>query len=77
MADSLQRDKTLPTSFLDMTQNNRIHVVQVMLELCEMRSIPLLPSLPGPLWPRMLAPDRILHLDQIELYTYVKMNCLK
>ena len=29
-----------------------------MLELCEMRSTPLLPSLPGPLWPGVVAPDK-------------------
>ena len=29
-----------------------------MLELCEMRSTPLLPSFPGPLWPGMVVPDK-------------------
>ena len=29
-----------------------------MLELLGMRSTPLLPSLPGPLWPRVVAPDK-------------------
>ena len=29
-----------------------------MLELSGMRSIPLLPSLPGPLWPGVVAPDK-------------------
>ena len=28
-----------------------------MLELWGMRSTPLLPSLPGPLWPGVVAPD--------------------
>ena len=32
--------------------------VLVMLELWGMRSIPLLPSLPGPLWPGAVAPDK-------------------
>ena len=31
----------------------------VMLELWGMRSVSLLPSLPGPLWPRVLASDRV------------------
>ena len=29
-----------------------------MLELWGMWNTPLLPSLPGPLWPRMVAPDK-------------------
>ena len=29
-----------------------------MLELWGMRSIPSLPSLPGPLWPGVVAPDK-------------------
>ena len=41
-----------------------------MLELCEMRRTPLLPSLPGSPWPGVVAPDRVLFLDQIEL------NCI-
>ena len=32
----------------------------VMLELWEMQSAPSLPSLPGPLWPGVVAPDRVL-----------------
>ena len=39
----------------------------VMLELWGMQSIPLLPSLPGPLWPWVLAPDRALSMGRIEL----------
>ena len=37
-----------------------------MLELCGMRSTPLLPSIPGPLWPGVVAPDRVLSMAQIE-----------
>ena len=49
-----------------------------MLELWGMRSVPLLPSLPGPLWPGVLAPDRILSMGQIEQNcNYTKLNCLK
>ena len=33
-----------------------------MLELWGMRSTPLLPSLPGPLWPGMVAPDSALSM---------------
>ena len=39
----------------------------VMLELWWMQSTPSLPSHPGPLWPGVLAPERVL---------WVKKNCL-
>ena len=49
-----------------------------MLELWGMRSTPSLPSLPGPLRPAEVAPDRVLSMGQIfELRTYAKPNCLK
>ena len=44
-----------------------------MLELWEMRSTPLLLLLPGPLWPRVVAPDRVLCMDQIELFYQLTM----
>ena len=40
----------------------------VMLGFWGMQSIPSLPSLPGPLWPRVVAPDRVLPMGQIEVY---------
>ena len=39
-----------------------------MLELWEMQSTPSLPLLPGPPWPGVVAPDRVLFMDQIELF---------
>ena len=36
--------------------------VPVMLALCGMRITPSLLSLPGPLWPRKVAPDRVLSM---------------
>ena len=36
--------------------------VPLMLELWGMQSTPLLPSLPGPLWPGVVAPDRVLSM---------------
>ena len=52
--------------------------VPVVLELWGMQSSPLLPSLPGSIWPGMVAPDRVLSIGQIELNcTYAKLNCLK
>ena len=47
---------------------------------------PLMPSLPGLLWPWVIAPDRVLSMGQIELFdskseckqmTYARLNCLK
>ena len=40
----------------------------VMLEFGGMQSTPLLPSFPGPLWPGMVAPDRVLAMGQIKLF---------
>ena len=54
-----------------------------MLELWGMWSVPLLPSLPVPLWPGVVTPDRVLSMGQIELFdiqtegkqmTYAKLN---
>ncbi len=39
----------------------------VMLQFGEMWSTTSLPLLPGPLWSRVVAPDRVLSMDQIEL----------
>ena len=36
--------------------------VPAVLELWGMRSTPSLPSLPGPLWPGVVAPDRALSM---------------
>ena len=38
--------------------------VPVMLELWEMWNTPSLPLLPGPLWSRVVAPDRVLSMGQ-------------
>ena len=45
-----------------------------MLELCGMWSTPTLPLLPGPLWSRMVAPDRALSMGQIELNGVLMLN---
>ena len=39
-----------------------------MLELRRMQSTPSLPSLPGQLWPGVVAPDWVLSMGQIELF---------
>ena len=48
--------------------------VPVMLEFWGMRSTPSSLSLPGPLWPGVVAPDRILSMDQIELNCVLMLN---
>ena len=40
----------------------------LMLKLGGMWSTLLLPSLPGPLWLGVVAPDRVLSMSQIELF---------
>ena len=44
--------------------------VSVMLELWEMRNPPILPSLPDPLWPGVVAPDKgpIYGLNRTKLW---------
>ena len=37
-----------------------------MLELWGMQSTPSLPSVPDPLWPRVVVPNRVLSMGQIE-----------
>ena len=58
----------------------------VRLELWGMQNTSSLPSLPDPLWPRVIAPDRVLSMGQIELFdistlykqmTNAKFNSLK
>ena len=39
-----------------------------------MRSTPSLPSFPDPLWPGMLAPDRVLSMGQIDLNCVLMFN---
>ena len=38
-----------------------------MLGFWETRSTPLLQFLPGPLWARVVAPERVVYIGQIEL----------
>ena len=68
----LQRGKTPSKCVMDMTLNTL-----VMLELWGMQSTPLLPSLPGPLWPGVRATDRVLSIGLTKLYTYAQLNCWK
>ena len=45
-----------------------------MLELWGIQNTPSLPSLPGPLWPRVVAPDGS---SRTKLCIHAKLNCLK
>ena len=42
-----------------------------MLELWE---YPFIAIAPGPLWPRVAAPDRVLYMGQIELNCVLMLN---
>ena len=46
----------------------------VMLDLWVMQSTPSFPSLPGPLWPAEVAPDRVLSMGHIELNCVLMLN---
>ena len=48
--------------------------VLVMLVLWWMQGILSLPLLPGSLWPRLVAPDRVLSMSQIELNCVLMLN---
>ena len=38
------------------------------MDLWRKESIPSLPSLPGSLWPGVVAPEKVLFMSQIELF---------
>ena len=61
MLDTLQRYVLLLFYRYDSKQSDG--EVPVMLELWGIRSTPLLPLLPGPLWLSMVAPDRALSMS--------------
>ena len=46
----------------------------VMLELWEMWNTSSLSLLPGPLWPRVVAPDRVQSMGQIERNCVITLN---
>ena len=56
----------------DMKQSNG--KVPVMVELWGMQSTPSLPLLSGPLWPRVVVPDSVLSVGQIELNCVLMLN---
>ena len=48
--------------------------VPVMLELLRMLSTPSLPSIRGPLWPRILEPEKVLSMGQIKVNCVIMLN---
>ena len=48
-----------------------LNYLMVMLELWRMRSIPSLPLLSGSLYPKVVAPDWVLSMVQIEPFGHV------
>ena len=46
----------------------------VMLDLWRLQSTPSLPLLPSPLWPVVVAPDKVLSMGQIELNCVLMTN---
>ena len=50
--------------------------VPVKMELWETRSISSMPSIPGPLWSRVVAPDRVICMGQIELNCMILLNSI-
>ena len=55
---------------MDITIKKSDAEIPEMLELWEMQITPLLPSLPGPLWPGVVAPDKgpIYGLNKAKLW---------
>ena len=71
---SSEEEDSPPTSVLDMTQNNLM--VRPHLEVCWMWSTPSLPSLPGPLWSRLVAfdIDPLRQTEQFDIQTVFMLN---
>ena len=63
MIASQQRGKTPPNKCPGYDTKQSDIEVSVILELWGMRSTPSLPSLLGPLWPGVVAPDSLVLFD--------------
>ena len=49
-------------------------ILNNLMEILGMWITPSLPSLPGPLWPVVVTPDRVPSVGQIELFDWVQAN---
>ena len=71
----MQRGKTpSPIDFPVYGTKHSDGEVPVMLKLWGMRNDPSLPSLPSPFWTRVVVPDRVPSLGQIELNCVLMIN---
>ena len=79
LAASLQRGKTRLNECSRYNTKQSDGEVPVILELWEMQSTPLLPSLSGQLWPTVVAPDRVLIYgsNRTKLCIFAKLDCMK
>ena len=66
--------RPLPTSVLLYDTKQSDGEVQFKLELWEIQSTHSFPSLPGPLWSGVVAPDRALLMGQIEQNYMLMLN---
>ena len=70
--------KAVKDAILDMTLNTDTDgEAPLILELWGMWSTPSVPSLPGPVWPEVIATDRVLSMGQLcvkKIFTYTKLN---
>ena len=69
-----QRVKTLPLTSVPGYDIKQSDGEAEALEIWGMQSTLLLPLLPGPIWPRGVAFDRVLSMDQIEQTVYKQMT---
>ena len=72
-------DETLQINaegFKAVLKNHHDGDVPFMLELWGMQSRPLLPSLPDPLWPFVVAPDRVLSMSKTESNCVIMLSVL-
>ena len=67
-------DSNSPNELSGFDPKQSIGVAPVIVELMGMRRNPLLPSLPGPLRPRVVAPDRVPFMSQKELNCVLMLN---
>ena len=71
---TLQRGKTPPNECPGYDTKQSDGEVPVKLKLWGMQSTLSLPSLPGPLWPDLLAPDRALSIVLTELHCFLMLK---
>ena len=74
LIEPLQTGNTLPNECHGYNTKGSDGEAQVMPKLWGMQINPSLPLLPGPLWPRVIAPDRVLSMEEIELKRLLVLN---